>query len=145
MIKSPLKQMHDDRGKVMHMLRATDAHFKQFGEIYFSWIYPKVIKAWHKHLEMQMNYAVPVGGIKLVLYDAREHSQTYTEVNEFYMSAEDYYLLTIPHGIWYGFQAIGEQAAMIVNCTTMPHEPQEMVRIDVADPKVPYSWALKHA
>ena len=31
----PLRQIHDERGKVMHMLKATDEHFEKFGEIYF--------------------------------------------------------------------------------------------------------------
>jgi len=32
----PLRQIPDERGKVMHMLRADDPHFERFGEIYFS-------------------------------------------------------------------------------------------------------------
>lgn len=143
-IQTPLKQIYDDRGKVMHMLRITDPHFKQFGEVYFSWIYPDITKAWHKHLNMVMNYAVPVGTIKLVLYDARPESPTCNELNEFYMNSENYYLLTIPNNIWYGFQAIGNQAAMIVNCSTIPHQPNEIVRIPYDDPTIPYSWDIKH-
>ena len=58
-IIAPLKQILDERGKVMHMLKATDPVFKSFGEIYFSCIYPNVVKAWHIHHEMTLNYAVP--------------------------------------------------------------------------------------
>ena len=29
------------RGKVMHMLRGTDPHFEQFGEVYFSAVFPR--------------------------------------------------------------------------------------------------------
>ena len=32
----PLRQIVDERGKIMHMLKATDPHFLGFGEIYFS-------------------------------------------------------------------------------------------------------------
>lgn len=139
-IKTPLKQFRDERGKVMHMLRITDPHFKQFGEIYFSWIYPNVIKGWQQHQKMIMNYVVPVGAIKLVLYDDRPDSPTYKEINEFYMNSEDYYLLTIPNKIWYGFQVLDDKAAMIANCTTIPHDPQESIRIENDDPKIPYNW-----
>jgi len=31
----PLRQVVDERGKIMHMLKATDPHFIRFGEIYF--------------------------------------------------------------------------------------------------------------
>ena len=30
-----LRQIVDERGKVMHMLKSTDPHFLGFGEIYF--------------------------------------------------------------------------------------------------------------
>ena len=41
----PLRRIQDERGMVMHMLRADDKHFTNFGEIYFSVVYPGVIKA----------------------------------------------------------------------------------------------------
>src|SRR3990167_1941788 len=65
---TPLKRIQDERGMVMHMLRADDPHFDRFGEIYFSVIYPEVIKAWHLPSRMTINYAVVDGNIKLVLY-----------------------------------------------------------------------------
>ena len=40
----PLKQIVDERGKIMHMMKATDEHFVGFGEIYFSKIKKKTIK-----------------------------------------------------------------------------------------------------
>ena len=48
----PLKQIVDERGKIMHMLRRDDPHFEEFGEIYFSMVYPGVIKGWHIHKKM---------------------------------------------------------------------------------------------
>ena len=45
----PLRQIVDERGKIMHMLKATDPHFIGFGEIYFSCAWPGTIKAWHIH------------------------------------------------------------------------------------------------
>ena len=47
----PKKQIIDERGKIMHMMRNDSSVFKTFGEIYFSTIYPKIIKAWHLHKE----------------------------------------------------------------------------------------------
>ena len=57
----PLRQIPDERGKVMHMLRADAEHFSGFGEIYFSMVYPGAVKAWHLHRRMTLNYAVPIG------------------------------------------------------------------------------------
>ena len=44
-VVTPLRQISDERGKVMHMLKATDATFERFGEIYFSCVFPGAIKA----------------------------------------------------------------------------------------------------
>ena len=41
----PLRRIQDERGMVMHMLKATDPHFQKFGEIYFSVIYPEIGRA----------------------------------------------------------------------------------------------------
>ena len=41
-----LKKITDERGMIMHMLKSTDSHFIEFGEIYFSCGYPGVVKAW---------------------------------------------------------------------------------------------------
>ena len=35
----PLARIPDERGTIMHMLKRTDEHFLQFGEIYFTTIY----------------------------------------------------------------------------------------------------------
>ena len=72
----PLNQIFDERGKVMHMMRNDSELFSQFGEIYFSVTYPGVVKAWHLHKEMILNYAVVSGAIKFVFYDDREKSKT---------------------------------------------------------------------
>ena len=136
----PLKTIADERGKVMHMLRRDDAHFEVFGEIYFSWVYPGVVKGWHLHKEMTLNYAVPVGSIKLVLYDAREGSPTKGQVQEIMMGENDYKLVRVPPGIWNGFQGLGEHASMVANCATLPHDPEEIVRIDPHSTEIPYTW-----
>ena len=58
------------------MLKKDEDIFEQFGEICFSVAYPGVIKGWHLHKEMTLNYAGIQGMIKLVLYDDREGSAT---------------------------------------------------------------------
>ena len=67
-IVSPLKRIVDERGAVMHMLRCDAPHFSGFGEIYFSTVHPGAIKGWHCHEKMTLNYAVPAGQIKFVLF-----------------------------------------------------------------------------
>lgn len=140
----PLKKIVDERGVVMHMLKATDPHFEQFGEIYFSSIFPNAIKAWHLHTKMTLNYAVIVGNIKLVLYDKREDSSTYGQLQEIFMGDDNYILVQIPPGILNGFKAVGNQRAIVANCATHPHDPDEIIRIDPFDKKINYNWDIKH-
>jgi dTDP-4-dehydrorhamnose 3,5-epimerase len=141
---TPLKQILDERGKVMHMLRSDASHFQGFGEIYFSCVYPGAIKAWHLHKKMVLNYAVPYGRIKLVLYDDREGSRTRGEVQEIFMGIDNYCLVSIPPLLWNGFKGMGQETAIVANCATIPHDPHEIVRLDPFDPSIPYDWQIKH-
>lgn len=140
----PLRQIPDERGKVMHMLRCDDPWFEKFGEIYFSLVYPGVIKGWHLHKRMTLNYAVVSGMVKLVLYDDREDSPTRGELQELFTGEDNYALITIPPGIWNGFNGIGVKPAIVANCATEPHDPEEIVRMDPFTKSIPYDWTLRH-
>jgi dTDP-4-dehydrorhamnose 3,5-epimerase len=141
---TPLRQIADERGKIMHMLRSDAPHFLQFGEVYFSCVYPGAIKAWHIHKKMTLNYAVPIGNIKFVLYDERESSPTRGQVQEIYLGPESYNLVTVPPMVWNGFKGIGTQMALVANCASIPHDAEEIMRRDPFDPAVPYKWDIKH-
>ncbi len=140
---TPLKQFSDENGKVMHMLRADQSHFEGFGEIYFSTVKPNAIKAWRRHNKMTVNLAVPVGRILLVLYDDRNGSSTKGNVQEISLGGDDYALVTIPPLIWNGFMGIGSEEALIANCATLPHDPDEVERCMPVDASIPYSWESK--
>jgi dTDP-4-dehydrorhamnose 3,5-epimerase len=141
---TPLRQIIDERGKVMHMLREDSPIFQRFGEIYFSCTHPGAIKAWHSHQKMILNYAVIFGELKVVLYDDRSDSKTRGEVQEIFMSPENYCLVTVPPQIWNGFKGIGVKTAIIANCSTLPHDSSEIERKDAFDPTIPYDWNIKH-
>jgi dTDP-4-dehydrorhamnose 3,5-epimerase len=143
-IIKPLRRIPDERGYIMHMLRSNDPEFEQFGEIYFSTIYPGAIKAWHLHKEMTLNYSVVSGMIKLVLYDSREDSPTKGELQEIFLGHENYQLVKIPPFIWNGFKGVGTDMAILANCATLPHDPDEIVRMSPFDESIPYNWELKH-
>jgi dTDP-4-dehydrorhamnose 3,5-epimerase len=126
------------------MLRRDDPQFEQFGEIYFSMVYPGVVKAWHLHKKMALNYAVIKGMIKLVIYDDRAGSPTKGTLMELFTGELDYSLVHIPAGVWNGFKGIGTEPAIVANCATIPHDPDEIVRMDPQSKKIPYDWSLKN-
>ena len=141
---TPLKQILDERGKIMHMMRGDSVDFQGFGEIYFSCVHPGAIKGWHIHKEMVLNYAVPHGNIKFVLYDDRINSSTRGELQEVFLGADNYCLVTVPPLVWNGFKGIGQEMAIVANCSSIPHRPDEIDRLDPFDPLIPYDWDIKH-
>ena len=137
---SPLNIISDDRGKVMHMLRADSPMFEKFGEIYFSTIYHQSIKGWHLHKESSLNYVCIKGKVKLVLYDDRKESSTKGILQELTLTPENYFLVTIPPYIWNGFKGLSKEESIIANCLTLPHNENEMVRIDSSEKSIGYNW-----
>jgi dTDP-4-dehydrorhamnose 3,5-epimerase len=142
-IVTPLRQIHDERGKIMKMMTRDDEVFSEFGEIYFSCVYPGVVKGWHIHSKMTLNYAVPQGMIKFVLYDDREGSPTKGELQELFIGPENYVLVTVPPGVWNGFKGAGSEMAIVANCASMPHDPDEISRMDPHGDEIPYDWSRK--
>jgi dTDP-4-dehydrorhamnose 3,5-epimerase len=139
----PLRRIPDERGTVMHMLRDTDPHFLPIGEIYFSTVYPGVVKGWHRHREMTLQYACVFGRIKLVLYDERDGSATASEVMEVFLGPDDYSLIVIPPGVWNGFKGMSEPHAVVANACTHSHDPSRSERLDPFDNHIPYDWAVR--
>ena len=143
-IITPLKRIPDERGSVMHILKSSDQAFQGFGEVYCSTVYPGVVKGWHLHQRISLNYVVIRGTIKFVLYDGRAGSSTHGEVQEISMGDRNYVRVTVPPGLWNGFQGVGIEEAYVVNVTDMPHDPDEIERADPFTKDIPYSWPLKH-
>ena len=139
-----LKRIPDERGSIYHMLRCDEDVFESFGEIYFSSVFPGVIKGWHIHKKMILNYTVIYGMIKLVLYDERENSKTRGNLMEIFLGEDNYLLIKIPPKIWNGFKGIGEKKAIIANCASIPHDPDEIQRKDPFTEDIPYNWKIKH-
>jgi len=139
----PKKQIIDERGKIMHMMRNDDENFTKFGEIYFSYSHPNTVKAWHLHKKMTLNYVCVVGNVKLVLFDDRDESLTKGNLQEIFLTTENYSLISVPPGIWNGFKSVKNKFSIIANFTDIPHDPEEMLRKPFDDPYFNYNWNIK--
>ncbi|MCP4377405.1 MAG: dTDP-4-dehydrorhamnose 3,5-epimerase [bacterium] len=135
-----LGKFEDQRGAVMHMLRSDAPFFEKFGEVYFSTVNTGVVKGWKKHLKMTQHITVPVGNVRVVIHDDRPDSPTTGCTQEFEIGTQQYNLLRIPPLVWYSFGNIGDEMAMVVNCTDIPHDPEEVVVTDLSDQSIPYTW-----
>ena len=122
------------------MLRCDANHFVKFGEIYFSETNPGTVKAWKRHQRMTQNFAVVSGSLRLVVYDDRSGSASSGKLDVFDLGRENYQLVRVPNGLWYGFKCVGESPVLMANCADMPHDPQEVVVIPSDSPRIPYQW-----
>lgn len=137
-ILTPLKQIFHPKGNILHAMKKSDPGFSGFGEAYFSTVIFGETKGWKKHLCMTMNLVVPVGEIRFVIFDDRPGSDTNGIFQEVSLSEDNYLRLTVPPGIWMGFQGGGQGLNLLLNLADMEHDPAECENIDLG--KIPYGW-----
>ena len=139
--QTKLRQISDDRGSVLHMLRQDSEDFLGFGECYFSEINHGVVKAWKFHQEQTQTLAVPIGSIRMVIYDDRDDSATKGALQIFELGRpENYCRIQIPPKLWYGFTCLSKSPALVANCVDKPHDPLESKIIAFDDVRIPYAW-----
>ena len=137
-----LRQINDDRGFVLHMLRQDSEGFLGFGECYFSVINYGKVKAWKYHYKQTQTLVVPTGAIRMVIYDDRALSHTKGVLQVLELGRpENYFRIQIPPNLWYGFTGLSKTPALIVNCVDKPHDPLESKVIAFDDTSIPYVWS----
>lgn len=137
-----LKAIPDQRGRLMEILRADDDLFIKFGQVYMTTTYPEIVKAWHLHKKQTDNVACLQGMIKLAVYDPREDSPTYKEVDEHYLGIHNPLLVQIPPGVYHGWMCVSREEAIVVNVPTEvynPEDPDEF-RLNPHENDIPYDW-----
>lgn len=125
-VVTPLREIRDARGAVLHMLRADAPDFLGFGECYFSELLPGALKGWKRHHRQTQNLAVPIGHVRFVICDTRSSSATHGRLEVIELGRPDAYArLRIPPMVFYGFTCTSEVPALVVNCADLPHDPAE--------------------
>jgi len=137
-----LKVVPDERGRLMEIFRADDDFFNKFGQVYLTTAYPGVVKAWHFHKKQDDNITVVKGMAKIVLYDGRQNSSTYKEINEFFVGEHNPLLIHIPKGVYHGLKCISEEEVLVINIPTETYnykKPDEF-RLPADTKKISYNW-----
>ncbi len=135
----------DDRGYLMEILRADDPIFSRFGQAYVTMNYPGVVRAWHWHEHQDDYFCAIQGMIQVALYDLREDSPTYGELNEFFLGEHSPILLKIPRGVAHGYKTLGVVPSLLLNFPTQPYrreEPDER-RLPWNTERIPYTWETR--
>jgi dTDP-4-dehydrorhamnose 3,5-epimerase len=140
-----LKVVADERGWLMEILRCDDDIFKKFGQVYLTTAYPGVVKAWHYHKKQTDNFTCIRGMMKVALYDSRNDSSTFGEINEFFIGEKKPMLITVPPLVYHGFKTIGTKTAYFLSIPTEAYnykKPDEY-RLPPDTDEIPYDWILE--
>jgi dTDP-4-dehydrorhamnose 3,5-epimerase len=136
---TPLKQIFHPKGDIWHAMKSTDKGFAGFGEVYFSTIHEGDIKVWKKHLSMTLNFVVPAGMIRVVIYDDRQDSPTSGNFFDIILSQQNYQRITIPPKVWVAFSGVGTELNLLLNIANIEHNPEEVERKENLD-EIRYLW-----
>ena len=131
---TPLARIASAGGAVLHALKQQDQGFTGFGEAYFSFVAPDAVKAWKRHKRMTMNVVVPVGRVRFVFHLQGDDAYRVEDIG-----IDRYARITVPPGIWFGFQGLGESQNLILNIADIAHDPAEVDRLPISEIK--YCWS----
>ena len=134
---SPLKRISTTGGDVLHAFKYFDAGFKGFGEVYFSWVEQGAIKAWKYHQRMTLNLVVPIGEVNFVFHLENQKNNFRKES----IGEDRYVRLSVPPGIWFGFQGGTFGQNLLMNLADMNHKPDEVLRKPVSF--FDYNWSAQ--
>ena len=131
---TPLKRITTAGGDVLHAMRRDDQGYAGFGEAYFSIIEKGVVKAWKCHARMTLNLIVSVGTIRFIFHVPHAEPAFREEV----IGEQRYARLTVPPGIWFGFQGLAAPHSLVLNLASIPHDPGETFRKALHD--ISFDW-----
>jgi dTDP-4-dehydrorhamnose 3,5-epimerase len=133
---TPLARIPTPGGDVMHAMKHNDAGFSGFGEAYFSWVATGAVKAWKRHLRMTMNLVVPLGQVRFVFRAVSPEGAE--EFRSETIGDKRYARITVPPGVWFGFQGVGATPSLVLNMASLAHDPTEVERMAVSD--IQFNW-----
>jgi len=115
-----LKIIPNPKGDLYHVLKASDADYKEFGEAYITTINKNEIKGWKKHKKMTMNLVVPVGNVLFYIKSSESNL-----IKEFNLGEDAYGRLKVGPGYWVAFKGISSGTNLILNVASIEHDPNE--------------------
>ena len=109
----PLKRRFDERGFFLELIRKDWKElFKEDNIVQanLSISYPDIIRAWHRHLQGQVDYFIALkGAIKICAYNEET-----SELNEIISTGNDPQIVRVPGKYWHGFKVISNEPAWLL-------------------------------
>lgn len=138
-----LRNVFNEKGGLREVWRDDDPASVTVRQSYLTTTQPGVVKAWYKH-RRQTDQITPVSGAgRLVLWDTRVDENSAPVVID--MDANDPVLITVPPGIWHGFQAMSDVPLVLshLNDQAFDHVRTDEIRLPEDDPSIPYRWPTR--
>jgi dTDP-4-dehydrorhamnose 3,5-epimerase len=132
-----------DHGVITEMYRSEwDPTGLPVTHSYQSRLFPGAIGAWSCHARSIDRLFVNQGHLKLVLFDGREESPTYRQINEVHCGDARPTFVVLPVGVWHGVQNLGTTDALMVNFPTLAYDysDPDHYRLPWDSESIPYTW-----
>jgi dTDP-4-dehydrorhamnose 3,5-epimerase-like enzyme len=134
-----LKEIRDDRGKLMEMFRASETGVRP-QQVYLTTALEGVVKdkdGFHMHKKQVDFFCCLVGKIKLVLVDVRPRSKTKGEINELEIGEDNLCLVKIPNNVLHAFKSLKGES-YIVNCINREYHRKDPDEFRIKN--IYYDW-----
>ena len=131
----------DERGFFREIARASDGIVSEgWRQVSHSLMHPGVAKAWHVHKTQVDWWYVPVGDLKVALYDGRDGSSSKGVLQELFLGEHyEAQLVKIPAGVAHGCRVL-TGPAHLVYLTSGEYDPAEEGRRAHDDDEIGYDW-----
>ncbi|MEO7815164.1 MAG: dTDP-4-dehydrorhamnose 3,5-epimerase family protein [Sphingomicrobium sp.] len=143
-----VKHVPRDHGVITEMYRSEwDPTGLPVTHSYQSRLFPGAIGAWSCHAHSIDRLFVNQGHVKLVLYDGRETSPTFGQLNEVHCGDARPMFVVLPCGVWHGLQNLGTNDALMINFPTSAYDYRDPdhYRLPWDSDKIPYHWSSGNA
>lgn len=134
----------DERGHLVEVFRDDWAIYDSKPAMtYYSFTYPGVVRAWHRHTEGQVDHFIcPKGRIKVGIYDGREGSQTQGATASYVIGEHNQQVIRIPGDCWHGFKTISTEPALLLNFPSnlYDYENPDEERLPYDTDEIPFDW-----
>ena len=115
----PTRPVSHEDGSLAEIARTDWAEVDQpIVQVHVTTTEPGRIRAWGLHQHSTDRLFVVRGLVSIVVFDGRQSSATYGQVNEFKLSERNPGLLVIPPDLYHGWKVIGTEEAFIINMPT---------------------------
>lgn len=143
-----LKKIPDERGFFAELLRRDWKDLlgdKWIAQANFSYSYPGIVRAWHRHLRGQIDcFIVLKGAMKICVYDEKTR-----QLDEIIVSEHRLQVIKVPGHYWHGTKTLGNTPSLTIYFVTRLYNhnnPDEERRpwndLTIIDPQTghPYNW-----